>query len=169
MPIFRDLPIALPPIEEQKQIVNIIERQLTIIEKLDEEVQLSLKKADFTRQAILKKAFSGKLIPQNPDDEPASILLDRIRQEMEKSTVKKVRKKKKVKKMSKVKQKLSNVLRNINKPISPEELFQESGYDPSDVDEFYAELKMVDQEFGIIEDRLDDGIIRIQLKDTATK
>ena len=44
-----------------------------------------LQKADALRQSILRKAFVGQLVPQDPDDEPASVLLDRIRAEREKA------------------------------------------------------------------------------------
>jgi type I restriction enzyme, S subunit len=45
--------------------------------------RLALKRATALRQSILKRAFEGKLVPQDPTDEPASVLLDRIRQQRE--------------------------------------------------------------------------------------
>jgi len=87
------VPIPLPPfIEEQTQIVQEIESRLSVCDKLEETIEESLKKAELLRQSILKKAFEGKLVPQDPNDEPAEKLLARIRQEKE-FTLKKINQK----------------------------------------------------------------------------
>ena len=70
--------------EIQEQIVNEIESRLSVCDKLEETVQQSLEKIEYLRQSILKKAFEGKLVQQNPNDEPAEKLLERIKQEKEK-------------------------------------------------------------------------------------
>ncbi|MCP4157674.1 MAG: type I restriction endonuclease subunit S, partial [bacterium] len=72
------LTYPLAPIEEQQQIVSELESRLSVCDKLEETVNESLKKAESLRQSILKKAFEGKLVPQEPADEPAHILLQRI-------------------------------------------------------------------------------------------
>jgi type I restriction enzyme, S subunit len=51
------------------------------VDKLEATVEANLKQAGGLRQSILKQAFSGRLVPQDPDDEPASVLLERIRAE----------------------------------------------------------------------------------------
>ena len=75
----RALPIPLPPVADQEKLIADLEDQLPIIDNLDHSVNTNLRRAVRLRQAILKKAFEGKLVPQDPNDEPASVLLERIR------------------------------------------------------------------------------------------
>jgi type I restriction enzyme S subunit len=87
--------IALPPKAEQDAIVQDIESRLSVCDKIEESITTSLKQAEALRQSILKKAFEGKLAEQDPNDEPASVLLERIKAEREKNKpIKKVKEKK---------------------------------------------------------------------------
>ena len=79
----QELLIPLPPLAEQHRIVTEIDRRLSVIQKSEAAVEASLVRAERLRQSILKQAFSGKLVPQDPNDEPASVLLERIRAERE--------------------------------------------------------------------------------------
>jgi type I restriction enzyme S subunit len=90
----RAVSIALPPLAEQEQIVVEIERRLSILQEVEAEVEANLKRAARLRQAILKRAFEGKLVPQDPSDEPASELLAQIRSDRERRGPAKRRKKK---------------------------------------------------------------------------
>lgn len=71
--------VPLPPLAEQHQIVAEVERRLSIVAGAEAQVDANLRRADRLRQSILKQAFSGQLVPQDPNDEPAGVLLERIR------------------------------------------------------------------------------------------
>lgn len=75
------LAIPLPPLEEQKEIVSSLQAQTNEIVEQLKNVDTSLKQSTAQRQNILRAAFSGQLVPQDPSDEPASVLLERIRAE----------------------------------------------------------------------------------------
>lgn len=79
----KDLVIPLPPTAEQAELVAEVERRMSIIQEVDTEIEADLKRAARLRQAILKHAFEGRLVPQDPSDEPASKLLERIRKARE--------------------------------------------------------------------------------------
>ena len=72
-------PFPLCSTAEQAEIVHILDARLEAAESLDAEIDASLTRADALRQSILQRAFSGRLIPQEPADEPASGLLARLR------------------------------------------------------------------------------------------
>jgi len=78
---FELLSLPLPPIEEQRKIVEEIDRRFSVADEAEKVVEQSLRQAERLRQSILKKAFEGKLVPQDPNDEPAEKLLERIRAE----------------------------------------------------------------------------------------
>ena len=73
--------VAVPPLAEQERIVAEVERRLLVVEEMEGAVEASLRRAERLRQTILKRALEGKLVPQDPSDEPASALLARIRAE----------------------------------------------------------------------------------------
>jgi type I restriction enzyme S subunit len=73
--------VPLCSIEEQKLIVQEVSRKVDAIDRTLIDIDLQLRKAETLRQSILKKAFSGQLVPQDPNDEPASELLARIQAE----------------------------------------------------------------------------------------
>ncbi len=75
------LPLPLASVTEQDRIIGEVERRLSVIENLETTIDEGLRRAGQLRQAILKQAFSGRLVPQDPTEEPASDLLARIRAE----------------------------------------------------------------------------------------
>ncbi|MBK7372612.1 MAG: hypothetical protein IPJ09_14445 [Saprospiraceae bacterium] len=92
--------IDLPNEIEQQLIVDNLESKLTVCDKIEETINQSLQASNSLRQSLLQKAFEGKLVEQDPDDEPASLLLKRIKDEREKSKpIKKVKEKNEKKQM----------------------------------------------------------------------
>ncbi|MFN4786542.1 MAG: restriction endonuclease subunit S, partial [Pseudanabaena sp.] len=80
----RNFQIQLPSLEEQKEIVRRVEKMFAKIDKMEEEYQKAAKLCDRLEQATLAKAFRGELVPQDPNDEPASVLLEQVKKEKEK-------------------------------------------------------------------------------------
>ncbi len=80
-PTIEEFTIPLPPVAEQQRIIAEVEQCLSVADELEKAVEQSLKRAERLRQSILKRAFEGKLVPQDPSDEPASVLLERIKAE----------------------------------------------------------------------------------------
>ena len=74
-------PIPLPPFAEQEIALTELEERLQAVKELEVPTEHSLKQSAAQRKNILKAAFSGQLVPQDPNDEPASVLLARIRAE----------------------------------------------------------------------------------------
>ena len=99
----KQLQIALPPIEEQQEIVRRIETFFKTADQVKQQYQEAQAYLDKLNQSILAKAFRGELVPQDPNDEPASVLLERIRAEREKLDTKKKAKGKTEKKSRKAK------------------------------------------------------------------
>ena len=79
--ILSQITLPLPPLPEQQAIVSEVESRLSIADEVEKTVTAELKRAEQLRQSILKKAFSGELVSQDPNDEPASVLLERIKAE----------------------------------------------------------------------------------------
>jgi type I restriction enzyme S subunit len=74
-----NVPIALPPFEEQKEIVRKVEELFHFADSIEARYQKAKAWFDKIPQAILAKAFRGELVPQDENDEPASALLERIK------------------------------------------------------------------------------------------
>jgi type I restriction enzyme S subunit len=74
-----EAPLYLPDLAEQQRRAESLDRWFRVADQLSKSVATATRRSARLRQAILKKAFEGKLVPQDPSDEPASALLQRIR------------------------------------------------------------------------------------------
>ena len=81
---FEKLPFKYCSLPEQERIVEEIEKRFEVADEMERAIKESLEDAQKLKQSILKKAFSGQLVPQNPDDEPASALLEHIKAKLKK-------------------------------------------------------------------------------------
>ncbi|MBS7691741.1 restriction endonuclease subunit S [Pseudomonas lalucatii] len=75
----KSLEFTMPPLDEQTEIVRRVEQLFAFADQLENKVQTAQARIDLLTQSLLAKAFRGELVPQDPDDEPASVLLERIR------------------------------------------------------------------------------------------
>jgi type I restriction enzyme S subunit len=71
----------MPPLAEQVRIVGEIERLIGVHELVEKDILQNMFRIPRLRQAVLSSAFEGRLVDQDPNDEPAEVLLERIRAE----------------------------------------------------------------------------------------
>jgi type I restriction enzyme, S subunit len=74
-------PFPYCSLAEQCEVVRILDEKLSLTDRLMQEIDAGLAQSDALRQSILRQAFSGRLVAQDPNDESASVLLERIRAE----------------------------------------------------------------------------------------
>ena len=86
MGAIRQIPLFIPPKEEQQIIVRKIKQYFGFVKALERHGEGFLNLLSELDHSILSKAFRGELVPQDPNDEPASVLLERIRQEKARQT-----------------------------------------------------------------------------------
>ena len=99
MGTLKKLAYPVPPIEEQKEVVLVVEESLSLLNGFEYSLDVIASKLVDLDQSILSKAFRGELVPQDPKDEPAADLLARIRATREAAEAKKkTTRKKKAKK-----------------------------------------------------------------------
>jgi type I restriction enzyme S subunit len=79
--LVRSIEIPLPSSEEQNSILTEIDHQIEISNRLGDALRRSSARAGTLRRSLLAEAFAGRLVEQNPADEPGSVLLERIREE----------------------------------------------------------------------------------------
>lgn len=164
--------IPLPPLSEQHRIVAEVERRLSVADEMEKTIEQSLKQAERLHHSILKRAFEGKLVLQDPEDEPASVLLERIKAEKAKRDAEKKAKKRRItrnikmmevtketKKVIKV-EGLYDILLSSKKTMTPKELWQLSKLD---IEEFYAQLKVEVEKGRVMESRPNDSDVYLEI------
>jgi|TARA_R100000049_G_C1956058_1_gene111170 type I restriction enzyme S subunit len=153
MTMLRMFPVPLGPVDEQRELLTLLELQIEQIDRQEQAVELGLKQSTAQRQNILRAAFAGQLVPQDLNDEPASVLLERIRAERaehdKQPKVRKFRKTKQQKEVAAVVSKLIDVLAEAGDWMSAKEAFRRCGVADGaltdQVETLYAELRALDK------------------------
>lgn len=150
MTMLRMFPVPLGPADEQRELLTQLQLQIEQIDQQQQAVELGLKQSTAQRQNILKSAFAGQLVPQDPNDEPASLLLERIRSvRAESQKQPKVRKTKQQKEIAAVVSKLIDVLAEAGDWVPAQEAFRRCGVadgaETDQIEALYAELRTLDK------------------------
>lgn len=148
---FKSLAVPVPSIQEQDRLMAMVLAAHGDAVEQEAAVELSLKQSAAQRKNILKAAFSGQLVPQDPYDEPASALLARILAERaERERQPKVRKTKQKKEIATVMNKLLNVLAETGDWISAQDAFRRCGVTDGamtdQIEALYAQLRQLDKD-----------------------
>jgi hypothetical protein len=179
LPILERLVIPFPPLAEQAQIVAEVEARLSEIAKMEEVIEHSLRRAELERQSILREAFAGRLAEQNPEDEPASVLLERIREERKKREELEKERRKGERTMRKqafvyksTEAKLYHTLAEARAPMEPGELFRRAGFkidtemdEPEPAEQFFTGVDYLASAGAIAEERPDDRTVLLRTTD----
>ncbi len=147
------IPILIPSIDKQLSIVQEMQRVLSILEETEKVITKGLTQIDLLKQTVLNRAFTGKLLEQDFNNESASILLEMIKSEKEEYLIKEKEKKNnsiKVKIMPEESKSILEILKENIEPISSKKLWLSSDK-KEDIEEFYAELKKHIESGDIIE------------------
>lgn len=145
------LAVPVPPFKEQQEIISVLNGQASeTIEQL-KSIDIALKQSNAQRQNILRAAFSGQLVLQDPSDEPASVLLERIRAERaEHAKRPKPRRTKQQKEISTMVSQLIDVLAEAGDWVPAQEAFRRCGVADGAlterIEELYAELRKLDKD-----------------------
>ena len=149
----RSAKISYPSLEIQKEIVQEIDSKFSLIDKVEEFLESNFNQIEILRHSILKKAFEGKLIEQDPNDEPATELIKRIKKEkelylLEQKKAAKIKRTTMKRKRQKVSLSILEILEKRTEPISSKLLWEQSKHHDN-IEQFYAALKK-------LEDRIEE-------------
>lgn len=163
--IIRAIKVPIPPLKEQEEIVARIEGLFSLSDRIEIDVKKTKEKTDSIDRVILARAFRGELVPQDSNDELASVLLKRIEGDLAKSRVETAREKakpdyqRKPQKEEKQIKSLQEVLREIG-PATIEQTFEASGLS---MNEFWDKLK-IETKAGRIEKSRKGNLILLRVK-----
>jgi type I restriction enzyme S subunit len=164
----RDFIFPVPPIDEQQEIVGRVETLFAYADRLEARYQKALAQVERLTPALLSKAFRGELVPQDPNDEPASVLLERI--QAEKSRMKSERKttrivhrstkespKNSMKQPSDYSEALRSTFAEMGGKADARQLFDQAGFSKDEVVQFYEALRATSEVSVAFEKHLEES------------
>ena len=155
-----NIEVVFPNIDEQREIAERIRELMDFSRQVEEKYNQAMESVTKITQSVLAKAFRGELVPQDPNDEPASILLQRIKSEKVKSKQKIRNPSRKTKDVIKMISSVLDTLKKEKTPLSAQNLLQKSGYpadsDPEQIEEFFLDIKKALSEGTIVRERVND-------------
>ncbi len=166
--ILNEIRFNCPPIDEQHEIVRRVEKLFDLADRIEAHYQAAQAQIDHLTPALLSKAFRGELVPQDPNDEPASVLLERIRRTRANAATqtKKTSQRSDMQKKNPNPKKSSNpiqvvqTLREAGRELSGDALFVAAGYpsdaDPDLIEAFFVDIRQALQDNTISRVRRDD-------------
>jgi restriction endonuclease S subunit len=147
------LPVVVPSADEQREIVRRVEGLFDYADRLEARYQAARAQVERLTPSLLAKAFRGELVPQDPDDEPASVLLERIRAERASAAAQPKQSRRRPTMEQKVTTRkipagsagIIHVLREAGRELSAKDLFAAAGYppdaDPEKVEAFFVAVR----------------------------
>jgi type I restriction enzyme S subunit len=149
-PDIAPLCVPIPPSSEQREIISVVNQQIEAVGNQANAVELSLNQSTAQRQNILRAAFAGDLVPQDPNDEPAAALLERIRADRAERVKQPKTRKTKPKEIATMVSQLIDVLAEAGDWVPAQEAFRLCGVADGAlterIEELYAELRKLDKE-----------------------
>lgn len=150
MSMLRSFPVPVAPADEQKEVLAQMQIRVDSLDRQEDATDLAMKQATAQRLNIFRAAFAGELVPQDSNDEPASVLLERIRgARAESAKQPKVRRSKQEKEITAVAKKLIEVLEEAGDWVLAQEAFRRCGVadgtQTERIEELYAELRNLDK------------------------
>jgi len=149
---FRSMPLPIPSLNEQEEIVRRVESLFAYTDRIETRCQNALVQVEQLAPVLLDKAFHGELVPQDPNDEPASILIERI--QAEKARIESQRKTERtIQRSSKTTTKVSmekpsdylealrSAFETLGNQADAHQLFNQAGFNSEEVVQFYEALR----------------------------
>lgn len=155
-----DVPLPLPPFAEQRVIVDDANRRLLAADKFTTRLDDQLAEARRARSSILRKAFLGSLVPQDPRDQPASVILEQATAEKTQPTRgggSMQRQRVNMRATPRRQRSLTEAWNRIGKAVDARQLFDEAGFESDEVVQFYEVLRANPQVRGAFERASDRG------------
>ena len=154
--ILKSFPVPVAPVAEQIAALEMLNEELSNIDTQSEAVAQALNKLEVQRKNILKSAFAGELVSQDPDDESASLLLERIHKEREEEARQATKTRRPRQRKAMVKQEMSEMIKKLEDVLSAagdwlpaQEAFQRcgigNGAETDQIEVLYAELRELDK------------------------